>query len=351
MKLIAFGDMHAHLYQEFSEKHPTFGNTRMEGLLSTLDYMNDYCRLNGIQHVLFAGDMFHKRVTVDQTVRNLIYDKIKMMSESGLYIYMIPGNHDQVDNTDFPQHSLHEFQDIENVVVLDQFKPESLYWTTHEEGVVIFPAPYSKNVQMIKEKITEYAEQIKKEGIEHAILLGHFGIDGATVGKRSYSLQGAFGMGDLYPDVFQFGIFGHYHKQQYLGGTKNFAYTGSPLQHSFHDEGSDTGFIEISTDTGIMELKDIPTPKFITVTDPETNLEELVGNYIRLQIPADKVDSVQEDMPEQLKARIEPQTEYETDQRVAIDQTMSNAEIVVEYCKTYNPEATDIMLEILREVE
>lgn len=350
MKAIGFGDLHAHMYAEFAEKHPEFGNTRMEGLLFTLDYMTEYCFQKGISFVFFAGDMFHKRVMVDQTVRNLIYDKLKVMSDSGLHIYMIPGNHDQVDNTDFPQHSLHEFQDIDNVVVLDKFLPESLYLTTGEE-VVLFPAPYSKNVQMIKDKIVEYTEMVEKEKIEHSILLGHFGIDGATVGKRSYSLQGAFGMGDLYPDVFQFGIFGHYHKAQLLGNTKNFAYTGSPLQHSFHDEGSDTGFVEIDTETGIMELREIPTPKFITVTDPETNLDELVGNYIRLQIPADKVDSVQEEMPEQLKVRIEPQTEYKTDQRVAIDQKMSNAEIVVEYCKTYNPEATDIMLEILREVE
>lgn len=350
MKAIAFGDMHAHLYQEFAEKHPTFGNTRMEGLLYTLDYMKKYCFQNGIKFVFFAGDMFHKRVTVDQTVRNLIYDKIKEMSESGLHIYMIPGNHDQVDNTDFPQHSLHEFQDIENVTVLDQFLPESLYLSSGEE-VVLFPAPYSKNVQMIKDKINGYVEMIVEGQIQHSILLGHFGIDGATVGKRSYSLQGAFGMGDLYPEGFQFGIFGHYHKQQFLGGTKNFAYTGSPIQHSFHDEGSDTGFIEIDTETGIMELKEIPTPKFITVTDPEANLDKLVGNYIRLQIPADKVESVQEEMPKDLQARIEPQKEYDTEQRVAIDQKMSNTEIVVEYCKTYNPDATDVMLEILREVE
>lgn len=319
-------------------------------LLSTLDYMNDYCFQNGITHVLFAGDMFHKRITVDQTVRNLVYDKIKMMTDSGLYIIMIPGNHDQVDNTDLPQHSLHEFRDLDHVTVLDKFEFESLEWSSGEE-VVIFPAPYSKNVQMIKDKITEYADTVKREGIENAILLGHFGIDGATVGKRSYSLQGAFGMGDLYPDVFQFGIFGHYHKSQYLGNTNNFAYTGSPIQHSFHDECSDTGFIEIDTDTGIMELKEIPTPKFITVTDPETNLEKLVGNYVRLQIPADKVESVQEEIPKDLHARIEPQKEYNTEQRVAIDQKMSNTEIVIEYCKTYNPDATDVMLEILREVE
>lgn len=348
MKAIGFGDLHAHMYQEFAEKHPVFGNTRMQGLLTTFDYMSEYCFQNGISLVLFAGDMFHKRVVVDQTVRNLIYDKIKQMSDEGLHIIMIPGNHDQVDNTDFPQHSLHEFQDISNVVILDNF--EKYYYNTTRESICIYPTPYSKNVQMIKDKITEYAEDTKENGCP-SILLGHFGIDGATVGKRSYSLQGAFGMGDLYPDVFDFGIFGHYHKAQYLGKTKNFAYTGSPLQHSFHDEGSDTGFVVIDTDKKTMELIEIPSPKFITVTDPETDLKALVGNYIRLQIPADKVDSVQEEMPEELYARIEPQTEYTTDQRVAIDQKMSNAEIVVEYCKTYNLEATDIMLEILREVE
>jgi DNA repair exonuclease SbcCD nuclease subunit len=349
MKLIAFGDLHAHAFTDFAEKHPKYINTRFEKILGTIDHMIDYSLKNKIEYILFAGDMFHQRVKVDQTVRNLVYNKLKKASDNGLQVIAIPGNHDQVDNTDFPHHALHEFRDITNVTVLDGFEEFLLEEDDDGEYVVLFTVPYSKNVQLVKDRINGFVKGIKKDKVKHSILLGHLGISGATVGKSSYAMQDAFGLGDLYPEVFQFGIFGHYHKRQLLGKHKHFAYTGSPLPHNFNDVG-DFGFIEIDTIENTLEFKNIDSPKFITVTDPEQNVDELEGHYVRFQIPAESVERVSEKLPEELQHRMEPQKEYKEDKRVEIDHSMSEVEVVKGYCKEFNPEAEDIMLEILREV-
>jgi DNA repair exonuclease SbcCD nuclease subunit len=348
MKLIACGDLHGHNFTDFAEKDPVYMNTRLKTIIKTIDDMVDYCTDNGIKHILFAGDLYHKRVSVDQTVKNLIHDAIKRASDLGISFIAIPGNHDQVDNTDFPQHALHELKEIKNVTILDRFEP--YYFEYEGEEVFIYPSPYSKNVQMVKDNLDEYVKHYNRlDEDEVGILLGHMGISGATVGKSSYAMQDAFGLGDLHPDVFDYGVFGHYHKRQLLGNNEHYAYTGSPLPHNFNDVG-DFGFIEIDTEEDGLTFKNLDTPKFITVTDPEHNLDELEGNFVRFQIPAESVERLSESVPQELQHRIEPQKEYKEDKRVDIDHSMSEVEVVKSYCKEFNPEAEDVMLEILREV-
>lgn len=241
MKIACFADVHANLFEEFADKSPKYGNTRLKDILHCLYRIHHYCLHHDIKVVLFAGDMFHKRVLVNTLVENLVYDRIKAMNDDGLFIYMIPGNHDQVDDTDYPQHSLHIFDSLNNIFVADEGERLNPYAIKDEEAngnVYIYPAPFSKNTKMIKELIKKHADSFSSNSrYDCGILLGHMGIDGASTGKSSYPLEGAFTLDDLYPDVFNFGIFGHYHKRQHLGGIKNYFYVGAPLQHNFNDEG------------------------------------------------------------------------------------------------------------------
>ncbi|BAK52980.1 SbcD type exonuclease [Bacillus phage SP-10] len=352
MRLVAFGDLHAHDFAEFAEPHEKYANTRLKAIVDVLENMIDYCKQEGIEYVLFAGDLFHKRVLVDTRVKNIIYD---VVAESGLQWIMIPGNHDQVDNSDYPQHSLHTFKDISGVVVLDRFASYTLLTPPGEDDVKIFPSPYSKNTAMVKDNLAGYINEIKQDKEEGAdycnILLGHAGISGATVGKSRYAMQDAFGINDFYPDVFNFGVFGHYHRRQRLDHYETFAYTGSPLQHNFNDEGQSNGFLLLDTVTGDLDFVDVLSPKFITVKTKNYDPDDLRGNYVRFQIPADEVESLAEELPEELHHRIEPQKEFKEEKRVDVDHSMSSSEVVKTYCDQFNPEATSVLLDILSEVE
>ncbi len=356
MKIACFADLHANLFEEFADKSLKYGNTRLKDTLHCLYRIHQYCLHHQIDTVLFAGDLFHKRVLVNTLVENLVYDQIKAMIDDDIFIYMIPGNHDQVDNSDYPQHSLHIFDSLENVYIADVKDKLKSYELC--DNVFVYPAPFSKNTKMIKELIKGYAESISSHNNHDCnILLGHMGIDGASTGKSSYPLEGSFTLDDLYPDVFDFGVFGHYHKRQHLGGVENYFYVGAPLQHNFNDEDQKKGFAVIDTDKRTMKFINLKSPKFITVTDPDISSEELSeykNDFVRFQIPSNKVDIVDENLSQldlNIKHRIEPQKEFKEEKRLDIDHSMSDFDIAKHYCKKFNPKATNTLINILEKVE
>ncbi|MNW28280.1 Nuclease SbcCD subunit D [compost metagenome] len=353
MKALCYADFHGHLFTDFMEVDEITGNSRFTQQLEAMDFMKNYCLENGIEYCLFAGDLYHKRRTTDQMVKNKLRDKVKEMGEAGIVTIMIPGNHDQVDNSDYPDHSLHSFRELKNVTLLDRFEP---LFIQDDEDVFIYPVPYSKNAAMVKDFLNDYAKRAKADKSCSHILLGHLGVSGAFVGKGNYPMADAFSVEDLHPDAFDFGVFGHFHRQQFLGGHPHFFYCGSPLEHSFSDEGEDRGFVVIDTLDKTVERVPIPAPKFITAKvksaeDIKTIEHLLKGNFYRIQVDADSVESVLDSLPPDAKYRIEAHKEYVEERRVDIDATMSMSQIVTNYSNQFNPDALDIGLEILREVE
>ncbi|QKE56344.1 recombination exonuclease [Bacillus phage YungSlug] len=360
MKAICFGDLHAHMFTDFSEIDEITGNSRFTHVMSCFDAMEDYALENNIKYILFAGDMFHKRVTINTTVFNFVYNRVSDMTQKGLRFIMIPGNHDQVSNEDFPQHSLETFKEIEGVVVLDRFG--SYMISDYEKPYYVFPVPYSKNAEMVKKEIEKYAYETTNNGIEkQSILLGHLGLSGAFVGKSNYAMADAFTVEDLFPHAFAFGVFGHFHRGQELGGYFNFFYTGAPLQHNFGDEGQDKGFTVIDLVTQTKEFVPIDTPQFITVTSEELDdldKAKLEGNFVRYKIDADKVEDLTESLPDDSKHRIEVQKNYEVEKRdVAIDFSMADKDVLEKYMKEKLPEGIDparaleVGLELLADID
>lgn len=358
MKILSYGDFHAHMFTDFSEVDEITGNSRFTQQLKALEFMREYCLKHNIKHSLFAGDMFHKRRTVDQTVKNMVRDEIKKFGAAGIWTIMIPGNHDQVSNEDNPQHALHSFRELTMVTLLDRFTPYELPTGGNGELVYIYPAPYSKNAGMVKDELNRYAKATEDYPEATHILLMHLGISGAYVGKGNYAMSDAFTTEDLHPEAFDFGVAGHFHKRQLLGGHPHFFYTGSPLQHSFNDEGEEKGFYVLDTETGTAEFVSIPAPQFITVKISKLDKKsiskiekELKGNFLRIQVDAEKVKELAEKLPDDLKYRVEPQKTYVEERRVDVDFSMSMSQMLTEYAKKFSPDAVDIGLEILREVE
>lgn len=345
MKIVCFGDFHAHLFNEFAEFDEITGNSRFTFQLNTLDSIKKYCLENEVDTILFSGDLFHKRVTVNTIVYNQVRDKIKELGESNISLFMLVGNHDQVDNSDFPQHSLHSFKELQNVTVLDKFE-EVLH-----KDVVIYPLPYTKNKELVISSINKYEKSKNKSG-KKSIVLAHLGVSGAFVGKGNYAMADSFVLGDFKPNVFDFGVFGHFHKRQFLDKNNRFFYTGAPIQHSFNDEGEDKGLYEIDTNKMTVKFVPIDNPKFITITDfKNKNMEDLVGNYIRFQCDTSEVETLSEIIPKNLQHRVEPQKMYKEEKRVDIDVAMSLEEVVAVYADKFNPDVKELGLEIVREMK
>lgn len=344
-KILAWGDLHAHPFTDFAEPDDITGNSRLTSIVNCLKFMREYCVENGIKYALDAGDIFHKRKAVDTETFNLVFNEIKAFGEAGIKVIMIPGNHNQVDNSDLPSHSIEPFKEIPNVTVLDRFEPFEI------DDFIVFPAPYSKNAEMVKKAIDEYAYTTTNEGLEKkSILLAHLGVSGAFVGKSSYAMADSFTVEDLMPHAFRFVVLGHFHKYQDLGGHHHVFYTGAPIQHNFNDSDQDKGCWVLDLEDGKKEFVEIPSPKFITVTDwKSVDPKTLEGNFVRYQVSSDEVEELAESLPENSKHRLEVQKVYEEDKRVDVDFSMSFEEIVEKYAEEFNAEAKEVGLEILRE--
>jgi len=344
MKFACFADTHAHLYKEFSTITEVSGNSRLDQIISALDYMKTYCLENDIKHILFAGDMFHRRKEVNIKVFNAIYDVLSSFSKGGLELIGIPGNHDQESNEQFPEHSLYTFNRLDGITFHSRNNFQHV-----NENVCICCLPYCKDPEYTLLGIQE-AEQFKQAYPDvQLILLAHLGVSGAMV--NNMIMQDKFSVESLSPEIFKYGILGHYHRRQFLPGTNHMLYVGSTLQHSFNDEGEDKGFYVIDTNKRHhIEFIPIPSPKFVTVRNPEEMLNVDTKDFVRFLVTEDQVEEIQKTIPEDMQYRIELQKSYEETNRIDVKVGMGFDEVIVKYAGELNVEATEIGLEILKEV-
>jgi len=361
LKIACFGDLHSHNYAQFDKHGEETPSQRLDNIIKTLRVIRQYCKDNNIRNVLFAGDMFDVRLKVNTFVQNATYDEMKRFSEDGIKVLAIPGNHDQVDNSDTPQHSLHTFNDIPNMTVVSDLGVE---WIEDDEGhqVPVVCVPYSKNIERTK----QYLKDITTANIESPILLGHLGINGAFVGSGDYPMADAFTPEDLQPDFFQYIVLAHFHRKQFIGGYKHALYTGAPIQHSFGDEGEEKGFILIDTDKRYhVEFVSIPNPMFVTLTSDDLRKGSAGmlqyhadnGDYVRALLKEDEIQPFISHAPVNLQYKIEPIKTYEAQSRSEVKMGMGFSEIITKYAKENVPEGMDLEgltkkgLEILAKVQ
>jgi DNA repair exonuclease SbcCD nuclease subunit len=358
MKLAVLSDLHGHNYKEFDKHSDLTGSTRLDHIIKTLEFIRDDCVQRDIKYVLFGGDMFHIRARVNTIVYNAIYDVIKTFYEHGITIIGIAGNHDQHDNSDVPQHSLHTFNDLPGVTIygdLDTyFIPE---WETDDKDLLIHCVPYSKNAKRTKDWIEGQAEKYDANGDTNHICLFHLGISGAFVGKGSYPMADAFRPEDLRPDFFKYIVGGHFHKAQFIENYPHFFYTGAPIEHSFSDEGEEKGYYIIDTaKRWDVSFVPIPSPRFISVSATDVMNDYLrdyvsLTDYVRIHVAEKDLQEVLKHIPVGLQYKIILEKTYEEQTRVDVRIGMSEEEVVTKYAEEHNPEALEIGLKILAEVK
>lgn len=341
-KVIFFTDFHAHIFEDFATPDPEFVNDRFRAQIMTLHKVYAIAREEDAV-VVFGGDLFHKRAKVDDIVFNCIYDVIATYTD--IPTYLIRGNHDSRNNTTDSPHWLKTFGYLPHVTVFA--KPGACMIGP---DVVLCAVPYSDDTEFLKSEIVRFAKDVEQSD-NYSLLVGHIGVDGSEVGKYSHRLEGAFKVGDLFPDVFDYVALGHYHKRQFLGGTDNVFYAGNTIQTSFSDEGQDKGVFLIDFENmGKPQFIPIENKKFITLTEIDENTQELVdNNYVRFILPPNKAQEVAIFKEATDNIRVEIQKEYKTETRISISMESNEEQIVAAYTNEFYPEATELALDILKE--
>lgn len=344
--IINFSDFHMHFFKDFSKPDPEYGTDRAKEQITILDNLMNYAR-NKNGDVLFNGDMFHKRVSIDVRIFNMLFQVIS--SYPDVDVIMVSGNHDKVTNSLYSDSALAPFSALSNVTVcstLDKIV---------KDDYTLYAVSYGEEVEEMKAWIKEQADNLDHETVN--ILSAHIGVDGSSTGKYSHTLGGAFKVADLYPDKFDIVTLGHYHKRQFLGNLSNVFYVGNTLQTSFADEGQEKGFYDITIEGKKWEQKFIKTDytPFETVTaDSPSTTGSMEKSYIQFIGNVDEVEAVKRIKEENnlSNIRIKVQKDYHVEPRINITAGSTPSEVVNAFISKKYPNAKiikDKALDCLRE--
>ena len=93
MKIIHFADLHLGV-ETYGHVNPETGlSSRLEDFLGALDRLVDFALSEKVDLVLFCGDAYKTREP-SQTQQREFAKRIKRLSEGGIPLFMVTGNHD-----------------------------------------------------------------------------------------------------------------------------------------------------------------------------------------------------------------------------------------------------------------
>ncbi len=321
MKFLAFADLHAHNYSQFSSILSDGTNTRLADCLDIFRQIREYGEKKGIKKALFLGDLFNTRTKVAIDVYYKVFDELAVMKSEGFELFLIVGNHDQF----LKSGAIHSIRPLSSVAtVID--KPICL------KELDVYAIPYIENLEARRGAIMAG----RKAGA--GILAIHSPVDGALVGPTDVALQDGLKLADLKGNAFKMILLGHYHKSQKLA--ENVHFLGSPLELNLGERNDgQKGFWVVDTEDYSMKMIPTQYPRFIELEDEWTE-EQVRNNFVRLVLKNSKEKDDLKIKQEILAAGgkavvIERLQQEEVQQRLDIKPGMSFSEMLVGFVDNY----------------
>lgn len=332
-------DTHFHNWTEFSKPDDTYANSRLGEQIEALEKVFEIA-IEEEADVIFAGDLFHKRQSVDTRVFNAIYDVFERYED--VQVYGIPGNHDKVTNSLYSDSSIDTFKYVKNTKISTKLEQIEL------EDTVLTMVPYGDEIDEIK----EFLNGLEPSEGKKDILVAHLGVSGSLVGKGGHRMEGAFSYEDLKPELFDYIMLGHYHRAQVLQENGRHVYVGVLTQNSFSEEEHPTGVVLIDTETESIKRIPIETTKFKTLTGDNVpdDIEDVLGNsYVRFTGDRGQAKALENLVGDLTNVRINIEETKEIETRIEIDQSSDPLVITEKYMEEYHPKSTDKALECIKE--
>ena len=155
---------------------------RLEVCRRIIDQIVDRVKRDKIEHVIFGGDLFHSRVSLNVNTLSAAIESIKLIAKEA-HVWMIIGNHDihYKNNTDV--HSIELFRDQKNITVIDH---EPLMLNVNGEKDMLL-VPWMADLSGLKEESVDY--MVGHFDISHKYLIAsyveeHSSKDGVSPNKN-----------------------------------------------------------------------------------------------------------------------------------------------------------------------
>ena len=217
----------------------------LEDQAHILDKILETAKNESVDAVIIAGDIYDRSVPSVEGVR--LFDRfITALSEMGIYVFIISGNHDSPERLAFGSGLMARSRVFISPVYEGDIEPVKL---SDEFGdIFVYLLPFVKPAQVRHyfpdEKIESYTQMmefiVSRMDIDKSkrnILVTHQYAAGAEKSDSEETLTAGG------TESIDFGVFsnfdytalGHIHKAQFIGG-KSVRYCGTPLKYSFNEE-------------------------------------------------------------------------------------------------------------------
>lgn len=279
-----------------------------------------HIKSNGIKYVIFGGDMFHNRNSVNVNTMNHVIDAIKEITKHAK-LYMIIGNHDLYLTSSTEISSIRAIESMTNVTIVK--KPELLQ--INGKSVLLVPwlsdlSDYGKeSVDMMighfdissKYLIASYLEEQKIKSFESSDKLIDSLLKSGTVKAKqiqktddcdikmftdgSTKKQNPDKFLGSYIDICKRGgyIFsGHIHPhKKFITKGRTFTFISSPFENDWGDIGKGFGFYNLNMHTdNHLFIESVDAPKHIEIKMSEITDEyefNVSGNFVKLFVDCD----------------------------------------------------------------
>lgn len=273
MSIALVGDAH------FGRKaeHPMIKQYIKDGQAAYFDWLEGDLRSRGIKTILFTGDIFDTRnsINVEALIKTkrLFKDKFKDYE-----CYIVLGNHDMYYENSYDICSIELLEDLPNVTVIRSEITKINVINDYNFYCVPWIIPDELS------KFNEFLDSIKCDRDKN-VLFGHFEMIGIDMEGGNVSTFG------LTPNIFCESaktIFsGHYHGkslQKIDGATIN--YLGSPYPMTFANSDSDHGYWILNDDMSSEFIVNDISPSFKTIfdTDDLSLINSLDNSFVRLYL-------------------------------------------------------------------
>jgi len=176
-----------------------------------------------IDAIGFLGDWNQHRTAINLHTLKYAYEGMKKLNDLGLPIYIVLGNHDLYKKNDRSIHSLHFFEQFENVHLIED--PTVLKQKNRKYQDILF-CPFLMHGEEVD--LVQY--------LSVPLWFGHFEFNGYEVTGHGMVMTGGVDPDDFsQPDLI---VSGHFHKRQAKKG-KNVVYMGNPFPTSYSDAGDE----------------------------------------------------------------------------------------------------------------
>lgn len=355
MKVAIFSDLHAHPWQEFAKLDNQGRNTRMMDCVNVLWELLAYCKAHGIAHILFGGDLGHKRGVQFTEVWNLMVAALAAIKDEGIETVGVDGNHDHADKAG-RVHSLQALASMGLMTIPDRAYGASATVPIGDAMVSCFS--YSDAPDALARALEDEAHE--SYGAPR-IALFHHGFKGARVGTTiEHVVKEAIEPALLRGHDFRYVFSGHYHSRQPIGGVPNALYIGSPVEHTraSRDCVNKKGFLLYDFDTNKVTLVPLKRPRFVTLLESSLDAADVPGlvhgNFVDVVLDeGDSLDGVAQRLkrldvePAGLKAIAAPRAAVVQGPRLDIDATVNPAEAVDRYVDYQQEAITEQKLDAL----